>query len=399
MPRSLMKHPEMSVLLKELSVGAVMNCYPRDEVEKVLDETGCQSLRLRILPRFVVVYLVIIMALYSEASIRENLRVLLESLRRKFGVGTVKIAVGSAITKTRKKLGVTAFARLFDLFAKPLADPGLKGCYWRGWRLVAADGSSVDLQNSQKNREHFGIHRNQHGEVGYPQLKLVALTECGTHAPFGLSYGGVHDGEGKLFDKLIDKLTAEMLFLADRRYYSFIRFQACQSRGCALLWRIRKTINLKPIKVFADGSYHAVITPSRELVKAGLCIGKERITVRVIEYQATFEDGSRSETIRLITSLTDPKTAPADELAKLYAERWRIETGFGEIKTYLRGKNKLLRSQLPELVKQELYGFFLAYFVVRKVMADAARKSGIAPVELSFVHTVRVIKRKLSFPP
>lgn len=399
MSRKPMVNTKASELLKELSLGAVMEFYPREIVEKSLDVTGTNSVRRRILPMFVVVYLVVLMAFYSEVSVRENLRILLESLRRRFGLGVVKIAVGSAISKARRKLGIAPFAHLFEACARPFGSPEIEGCYWRGFRLVAVDGSSVDLQNTEENRKRFGMHKNQYGEVGYPQLKLVALTECGTHASFGLSYGRGNDSEGALFDPLIDKLEANMLLLADRYYYSFTRWKACCKRECALVWRIKRNIKLKTIEVFDDGSYLARIKPSDKLIKKGLCSAKERLTVRVIEYEVQFEDGSHSESVRLITTLTDPETAPAEELARLYAERWNVETGFDEIKTHLRGKDKVLRSQLPELVVQELYGFFLTHFVVRKVMMDAACKAGIAPVEISFVHTVRVIKRKLSFPP
>ena len=399
MPRKPMVSKQTTALLRELSVGAVMKIFPHKAVQNSLDAAGTNTVRRRLLPMFVVFYLVILMAFYSDVSVRENLRILLESLRRKFGMGAVKIAVGSAISKARRKLGSAPFAHLFEVFAKPIGSSEVKGCYWKDLRLVAVDGTSVELQDTESNRTHFGIHKNQHGDVGYPQLKLVMLSECGTHMPFGLSYGKANDYEGKLFDSLISKLDSEMLLLADRHYYSFMRWKACCEAGCQLLWRVKTGIKLTAVKTFDDGSYLAEIKPSIQLRKKGLAAAEEYLTVRVVDYKVQFEDGSEGEPIRLFTTLFDPSYAPAEELACLYAERWSVESGFDEIKTDLRGKDRILRSQLPELVEQELYGFFLAYIVVRRVMLDAARKADIAPVELSFVHTVRVIKRKLSFFP
>lgn len=399
MPRKSMVSRSTTMFLRELSVGAVMKIFPQKAVAMSLDTTGTNTVRRRLLPRFVVFYLVILMAFYSEVSVRENLRILLESLRRKFGMGTVKIAVDSAISKARRKLGAAPFAHLFEAFAKPMGSPEVKGCFWKDLRLVAVDGTSVELQNTESNRLRFGIHRNQHGDVGYPQLKLVMLSECGTRMPFGLSYGRSNDYEGKLFDSLIGKLDSKMLLLADRHYYTFLRWNECIKTGCQLLWRIKTGLNITPVKTLDDGSYLAEIKPSDKLVRAGMASAGDILTVRVIDYKVQFEDSSEGEPIRLFTTLFDAANAPAEELARLYAERWSIESGFDEIKTDLRGKDRILRSQLPELVEQELYGFFLAYIVVRTVMLDAARKADIAPVELSFVHAVRVIKRKLAFFP
>ena len=121
--------------------------------------------------------------------------------------------------------------------------------------------------------------------------------------------------------------------------------------------------------------------------------------VRVLEYETLLEGGSRGERVRLSTTILEPGEAPAQDLARLYAERWSIETGYDELKTHLRGPGRVLRSQLPELVEQELIGFMLAYYVVRTVMLEAAQRSGLPPGDLSFTHTVRVIRRKLAFPP
>jgi hypothetical protein len=323
----------------------------------------------------------------------------LEPLRRKFGLERTRIAVGSAISKARKRLGATPLAWLFRHTARPLAAAGLAGCFWRGFRLVAADATTVEVQNTRENRRRFGVHENQHGQAGYPQVKVAVLMECGTRAPLGCAYGGADEYEPALFDSLREHLQKDMLMLADRAYYSYERWKDCKERAGALLWRVKKSLILKAIKTFADGSYLAWIRPSNKLVRKAACKADERTQVRVIEYRPLFADGTEGERVRLITTLVDPEGAPAEELAGGYPARWDVETGFDELKTHLRGPDRVLRSPLPELVEQELYGFFLAYYIVRATMAQAAKREGCSPAELSFVHAVRVIKRRLSFPP
>jgi hypothetical protein len=385
--------------MQDLSLAAVMDMIPMSATQKALKETRRQSLRQRLLPAHLVVYLVILLAFFAEVSVRENLRILLDALRRRFGMARLQPAVGSAITKARRRLGREPFERLFNDVARPLGEESLPGCFYRGFRIVAADGTSAEVRNTPENRQRYGIHTNQHGEVGYPALKSVVLMECGTRAPLAAAIGGEHDDEGALFDRLRDHLSKDMLLMVDRYYYSFERFQACAERSGALVWRVKKSLHLHPIKRFEDGSYLAEIRPSNKLTRTGRSSKDELRIVRVVEYDPLFEDGTVGERTRLVTTLLDPTQASAEELAKLYPQRWSEETGFDEIKTHLRGPGRVLRSQLPDLVEQEFFGFLLAYYVVRAMMTQAAKVNDVAPAALSFVHSVRVIRRKLAIPP
>jgi hypothetical protein len=386
-------------LMKQLSLAAVMEAIPMKLARQTLKETGKGSQRERLLPAHLVVYLVILLAFFAEVSVRENLRLLLEMLRRRFGLEARRPAADSAVTKARKRLGREPFVHLFSQVARPLGDETLPGCCWQGLRLVAADGTRVEVQHTSENIGRFGIHENQHGQVGYPALMAVVLLECGTRVPLGAATGGEHDAEGTLFDALRERLAKDMLLLLDRGLYSFERFKDCAQRCGALLWRIRSNIEPRVIEQLSDGSALVELSPSQKLYQDGRCQKDERLTARLIEYQAVFADGTTGERARLLTTLLDPHQAPAEELARLYAERWQAETGFDELKTHLRGPQRVLRSPLPDLVEQEFFGFLLAYYVVRATMVEAARKSGTPPTELSFVHAVRVIRRKLAFPP
>jgi IS4 transposase len=146
----------------------------------------------------------------------------------------------------------------------------------------------------------------------------------------------------------------------------------------------------------ADGSYLSRIYASSRDRQSD----RDGTTVRVIEY--VLEDDAEELLIpekdpyyRLITTILDPQAAPAEDLARLYHERWEIESAFDELKTHLRGAGIVLRSKTPALVRQEFYGLLLAHYAVRALMHEAALKADLDPDELSFVHSVRVIRRKI----
>jgi hypothetical protein len=399
MPRKPMTGPALGALLQDLSLGALLRVVPPDLVQEALEETGRQSKRQRLLPATSVVYLSILLALHAEASIREVLRMLLQGLRDRLGRDRIEVAGGTAITFARRRLGVEPLAWLFDRVAVPAGGAEQPGCRWRGWRPMAVDGTVVDVQCTEANTKRFGQFGNQHGKGGFPQVRVVALLECATRAPVGFAHGEGRANEGRLADRMVDRLRPDMLVLADRGFHSFARWRDWSKRCGALVWRVARDLRLKPDRVLPDGSFLARIRPSRDLCRQGLAEPGEEMTVRVVRYRAVMEDGSRGEDVTLITTILDPAVADAEEIAGLYPTRWAVETGFDELKTHLRGPGRILRGQLPELVEQELHGFFLAYYVVRATMAEAARRGGIPPDRLSFVHAVRVIRRRTAIFP
>jgi hypothetical protein len=289
---------------------------------------------------------------------------------------------------------------LFEQVAQPVGRADQPGCWWQHLRPVAVDGTTVDVQETTANRARFGQHGNQYGKSGYPQVKVVALLECGTRAPLGLAYDARHANEGKLADRLLPGVGKEMLVLADRGFYGFARWRDWSRRAGGLLWRVRNDLDLSKVEeTFPDGSFLAWIKPSATLCRQGLAKSNERLLVRALRYRPVMKDKSRGEVVTLITTLLDPAVVTADELAGAYPLRWTVETGFDELKTHLRGPGKVLRSQVPDLVEQELYGFFLAYYTVRATMAAAADRAGCPPCELSFTHAVHVIRRHTVFFP
>jgi hypothetical protein len=373
--------------------------FPRALVDKILEETGRASRRERKLPAYLMVYYVIALGLMVSVSAREVLRHLLDDVRSEIDEGGELIASRAAICKARVRLGVKPVLSVFRQVVVPLAKRTTPGAWFRHLRLVALDGSSLAVQDSPANRERYGKAALARGkQSSLPLIRFVALCEIGTHILFAAQMGAWKVSEVALASSVIEELKPGMLCLADRLYYGFALWSKAVASGADLLWRVQKKISLPRLQILQDGSYLSEVRPRKNAKGSDRT---RRIAVRVIEFDVTVD--RKREHYRVITTLLDPKAAPALELANLFARRWKIETVFAELKRYLRGRDILLRSQRPDLVEQDFYGLLLAHFGVRSVMLEAARKHGIPPPEISFVHAARVVVRRLpemvSFSP
>jgi hypothetical protein len=382
-----------------ITLGAVARMFPAERVEASLRSTGKTSQRQRDLPAHVVVYYVIALALFSSASCTEVLRCLLEGLRWLSGAGTdIKVAGKSGISQARKRLGWEPIRELHDDLVRPIAVQGTKGAWYRGMRLVSLDGSTLDVPDSPANVTAFGRPPASRGESAFPQLRFVSLVENGTHVLFGTRMGPRTTSERALANEVIGSLEKGMLCLADRGFYGFDFWAKAVSTGAELAWRVNSRLGLPREQELEDGSFLSTIWDIKDRWRRR----GGGVQVRVVEYTL---DGVRDcrlpatpeneDCYRIVTTILDPKLAPAKELAALYPERWEIETAFDELKTHLRGRQVLLRSQTPNLIIQEFYGLMMAHFAVRGLMHEAALMADIDPDRLSFIHAVRVIRRTL----
>jgi Insertion element 4 transposase N-terminal/Transposase DDE domain len=368
----------------------IARAIPPARVQQALAATGKASERERDLPAPVMVYYAIALALYMGSSTREVLRCLLEGLRWLWGADAVRVAGKSGISQARSRLGEAPLRRLYEALVRPIATPATKGAWYRGWRLASLDGSCLDVADTEGNRAEFGMPGASRGESAFPQLRLVALVENGTHVLFGACLGRYAEGETTLAQAVLGALRPGMLCLADRYFFGYALWQRAASTRADLLWRVKGNLRLPRETVLPDGSYLSTIYPSeadRRHRTGGL-------QVRVVEYR--LEGVPDAEPLyRVVTSLLDPQRAPAAELAALYHERWEIEIALAELKTQLRGARVVLRSKTPELVRQEVWGLLLAHFAVRGLMHEAALQADEDPDRLSFSHAVRVIRRKI----
>jgi hypothetical protein len=355
--------------------------------------TKCErtSRRERELPAHVVVYYVMALGLYMNCACREVLRCLLEGMRWLHGPETECAVTGdSGISQARTRLGWEPLRQLHDELVRPLATPDTRGAWYRQWRLVSLDGSTLDVPDTKANAEAFGRPHNHKGEGGFPQIRFVSLGENGTHVLFGSRMGECRRSEFALAEELLPALSKGMLCMADRLFLSCRLWTKARANGADLLWRASKSFPLPCFERFSDGSYRSVLYPNTSDRR------RERngVPVRVMEYLLPGVAGAEP-LYRLVTSIVDPEQAPAQELAALYHDRWELETAFDELKTHLRGARIVLRSKTPDLVRQEFYGLMLTHFAIRGLMHEAALHADEDPDRLSFTHTVRILRRRL----
>lgn len=382
-----------------IDFGQISERIPQAVVKRILEETDRTSVRRRKLPAYLMTYYVIAAALMVSVSAREVLRQLVRDVRDQYPDVKSAIATRAAICKARLRLGVQPIRQLFEQVVRPIAKKSTQGAWFTGLRLVALDGSSLHLQDTPGNRKRYGKAGAAKGQTSpLPLIRFVALCEIGTHVLFAARMAAWKISEVALARELMDRLEPGMLCLADRLFYGFELWNQAVATGAQLLWRVQKTIPLPRLQMLPDGSY---LSEVRARSTAPVAARARRVPVRVIEFNVL--SGRKRKHYRIITTLLDPIKAPALDLANLYAKRWGIETVFAELKTHLKGSGVLLRSQRPELVEQDFYGLLLAHFGVRSIMDEAGRKQNIPPTELSFIHVVRVIIRRLpemvSFSP
>jgi hypothetical protein len=383
--------PTGSRITDFITLGVLAKTFPIERVRQALAETGKTSIRERELPAQVVVYYVIMLALFMNSSCKEVLRCLLEGLQWLSGPGApVKITGKSGISQARARLGSEAMRRLHDDVVGPIATRDTKGAWFKSWRLVSLDGSTFDVADDPAIEAAFGRPGTGQGESAFPQIRIVSLVENGTHVLFATQMAGCTTSEVALTRDVLSALGKGMICLADRNFFGYPLWKRACATEADLVWRIKQNARLKDEERLPDGSYLSHIYPSdkdrRKQINA--------IKIRVIDYRL---DGvaDAEPLYRLVTTILDHTQASAQELAALYHERWEIETALDEMKTHLRGAKIVLRSKTPDLVRQELYGLLMAHFAIRGLMHEAALTAELDPDRLSFLHSVRVIRRKI----
>lgn len=406
-----------------VSLGVLAAFVPRDAVDEAIAATGKRAKRSDgKLPPRVVMYLVMALALFADDDYEEVAARLTETLAV-WGCWDEgwSVPTSGGITQARQRLGYEPVRELFGEVAVPAADLLTRGAFLGGWRLMAIDGLEWDAPDTGENAAAFGYSGKSAGDAdrpAFPKVRVVTVSECGSHAVVDAAIGGVAGkgaGEQSLARKLYQRLEEDWLLIADRNFFNWADWCTAADSGAALLWRVKADLTLPVLELLPDGSYRSVLISPKiggkarqqlmEAARAGedLDDGKARY-VRVVEYEIPDREGDgKGEVIALVTTITEMAAAPAPLLAEAYHQRWEHEAGNAQLKTHLRGPGKVLRSKSPDMVRQEIYGYLLTHYAISALICRAATEADIDPDRIKFKRTVRIVRRQAAgpavFPP
>jgi hypothetical protein len=387
-----------------ISVGVLARAFPRARVEAVVEAAKAREQRTRMLPSWLVVYYVLALALFMDMGGGRVMRKLAGTMTWAARGITVVVPSEEALSRARARLGPVPLRLLFEAVAGPMATADTPGGFWRGRRVLSLDGTTLDVQDTAANWARFGGPgtADESGRAvrgGFPQVRVVALAECGTRALVAARLGSYATSEKALTVELLPLLGAGMLVLADRNFPGYDLWGQAAATGADLLWRAGSGFPLPVVTVLADGSYLSTLAPPKDKRRAGAT----PIIVRVVEYHLLDQDGTPTEVFALLSTLLDPDTAPAAELAELYHARWQIECAFGAFKSQLKGDGVVLRSKTPDGAEQELWALLCAYHAIRDLICAAADLAERDPLRLSFVAALDAVRGPVgdpaAFPP
>lgn len=349
---------------------------------QALQATGTATLRQRRLPAEQVVWLVIGMALFRNRSIHDVVSKLDLALP-----GPSLTVVPSTVAEARARLGADPMEWLFTRSADHWAHASARAHGWRGLALYGADGTTLRIPDSPENAAYFGYSRSIRGESAYPLVRCVGLMALRSHLLAAVSFGPYATSEIAYAADVWAAVPDDSLTVVDKLFFSAGILIPLTRDGHGRHWLIRAKKNLSARLIRRLGSRDALVelNVSSEARRKDPSLPKTWV-VRVITYQRKGFSPSK-----LLTSLLDPQAFPVDEIISLYHERWELELGYDEIKTEMLDREEAIRSKSPAGVRQELWGVFLAYNLVRLEMEQVADEAGVEPTRISFVAALRLI--------
>jgi hypothetical protein len=410
-------------VLAGAQIGVLTWVVTPDLVDEAVG-SGARERRLRSLPSRLGVYFVLGLCLFSHLPYGQVLRELASGLEAGLAGTGWQVPAPAALTAVRRRVGDKPLESLFTMLAGHVSHGRCEWSHLCGLLAVAWDGTTVSVPDTAENTAAFGktgiAGKNRTAGSGavasFPAIRLVTLVACGTRALLGAAIGpvaGKGTGEQQLAASLTGSLRRGMLLLADRGFYSWTLWHQAAGTGADLLWRVKSSMRLPVLEVLPDGSWLSRIADPAAVNARAAKNGKRRRrgsplppdtgplpgkTVRVIAFTLTITTDAgttRTQTYRLITTLTDWRRCPAPDLAAGYARRWAIETSYQEFKTYLRGPGRVLRSRTPDLARQELWAYLTVCQALRVLIARAAARDGLDPGRISFTATLHAARRTL----
>lgn len=285
-------------------------------------------------------------------------------------------------------IGEDSLKTLYQEQVRPHGPQNIPGAYYRGLRIMAVDGATIDMPDEVANADYYGYPPASRCTPVFPKLRFVAMVECGTQTLCYAEPGPYARKERDLAFSVMAHADAGMLVTAAPQFYSYPFWKQSLATGAKLLFRLSSVLYLPREEVLSDGSYLSRIFPSPADRK------KQRygISVRVVEYTLKGLPNAGSSYYRLITNWLNCVEAPAQELVTLYHQRGTIASSFETFNNHLLEHRVVLRGQQPELVEQEFYALLLIHSSIRHLMTETVAHTGQTAQDKFFHLAVRILR-------
>ncbi len=384
-------HVRLGGLEEHLGDGVV------EQVVAALAPAPTRRERQRLMSLPLVARLVLAMTLLPNASYVEVFAQLVGVLPRLPWAHGWQLPQSTVVTAWRRRLGVAPMTALFARIAGHLAAATEPGALWHGLRVATLDGCQVKVPDSVDNRAAFGSSGTADDSAAFPMVRVVLAVARAGRALLAATVDASRVGEAPLTARLVAAhphlFTPNDVYVCDRNFFSIDLVEAMHRRGAGahLLMRMKAGVRLPVVQRLGDGDYLSWIrTPDKRM-----------LTVRVVEYDVVKADGTISELFCLLTTLTDQQRYCKQDIAGLYSQRWSAaETTIGENKSTITdagpSRGPILRSESPELVRQEIWAWLAATQLVRRAAHTAAVAGNLHTDEISFTTVRREAIRSMS---
>ncbi len=374
-----------------LARDARARVVPTAAVEAVRAACGRAGGRTRTPPGLVTVCCCIAMDRHADDCRAHVFRQLVLGLRWRWPDPAMLRVRKGALCQARHRRGARPLAPLFRRVCRPLATPATPGAFLFGLRLLALDGTTLDIPDTPANVRAFGRQPSPRGTRAWPRVQVVALSACGTRAIGDAGLRRWDADERAAGRRLLRSVGRGVLLLRDRGFHSCTTIAATRATGAHFLGRLPATDTPLPVRALADGRHLVRRRPGDYRRR------RRGETAPVRPIRSTLDDPARpghGVEHRLVTALLDPRSAPAEGLVLADHARWAFALAADAAKTHQRPATPL-RSRKPVGVVQEAYALLRAHYLVRAVRVEAARTVDLAPTRLSFLGTLRLVRDAL----
>ena len=379
-------HAHLCRYAKDFSLSSLAHGdVPRQIRRAIYDTASDRHWRTSPLPRELVFWLLVAMAIHRGKSIPDAFASLLADCRgRQLGFPLRPVTDG-ALAHARRRLGHLPLKTFFERMAEGVQPPPS----FHGLAVWALDGTRINLADRPANEQHFGRPEGS-ARSGYPQMHVLTLSCTLSHMVRAATWCRVPPDERGAARELIPYLGPNDLVLMDRGLYAAWLLEEIRRRGAHYLVRIASSVRPFILRERSPGDYDVRVRVRSRKGRGERNRRSLRFEARMIEYTVN------GECYRLLTELSDP-TITKEELAHLYCDRWEIELAYGELKCRLSPPPPAsapthFRGRSPEMVLQELWATLATYNLVRQLMARGARRAGVPARQISFAAALGVIR-------